>query len=145
MSVDVPPKSKNLQTEKGFYDYLKNFWVSLKNLYIRGVWDKTILKYKNWNMKYYIVEIEGEPKKIINEIWYKKLKDSLSRPFVIVNEDIFDKFLLKKVKAIDYNIEEALINLTEYWKRTFKADLLNYTWELNEKTIWNMIEKAKNL
>lgn len=145
MSVDVPPKSKNLQTEKGFYDYLKNFWVSLKNLYIRGVWDKTILKYKNWNMKYYIVEIEGESKKIINEIWYKKLKDSLSRPFVIVNEDIFDKFLLKKVKAIDYNIEEALINLTEYWKRTFKADLLNYTWELNEKTIWNMIEKAKNL
>lgn len=96
-------------------------------------------------MSYYIVEIEWEPKKIINWEAYKKLKDSLSRPFIIVNNDIYDKFCLKKVKEINYNIEDSLKILTDYWKRTFKADLLNYSWELNEKTIWNMIEKAKKL
>lgn len=96
-------------------------------------------------MSYYIVEIEGEPKKIINEKAYQILRNSLNKPFIFVNEDIFDKFLFKRAKKIDYDIEKIINQLTPYWKRIFKADLLNYTWELNEKTIWNMLDKAKNL
>lgn len=96
-------------------------------------------------MSYYIIEIKGEPKKIINQDWYKKLKDSLKNPVIFVNNDIYDKFLFVRAKEIDYNIEWALLLLSDYWKRTFKADLLNYHGELNETTIWNMIEKAKKL
>lgn len=97
-------------------------------------------------MSYYIVEIKGENKKLINEDSYQKFKKSLSKPVFEINKNIYDKFLFVRCVQIEYeNLEKEIIKLSDYWKRTFKADLLNYSWELNSKTISNMFEKAKKL
>jgi uncharacterized protein YbcV (DUF1398 family) len=98
-------------------------------------------------MSYYIVSIKWENKKLINEQSYKVLVESLRKWNIIqVNKDIFDKFLFERVKEVDYPwLEEEILKLSDYWKRTFKADLLNYWGDINSKTVTEMLNKAKKL